>query len=101
MVTEIRVYIEGGGATNDTRSKVRQGFNWNAVPSRQNLEEEPKQNLFKALERASENTKKGAYQKIRHATELLQRVRPSIVRSRCKHCERFFKTVETRLGEGT
>lgn len=70
-----------------------QGFQENALPRRQNLEEVSKGDIENALERATEKTQKGEYHKIKHARELLQNIDPETVRRRCPHCERLFKTL--------
>jgi len=75
----------------------KQGFNANALPKRTNLEEEPKAQIFAALEAATQHTQKGSYHKIRHASELLKKVRPEKVRDRCSHCERLFKVLATTI----
>ena len=59
------------------------GFNEKALPKRQLLDEEPKADLYSALEAATKGTKKGSYGKIRHASEILKRLRPSVVSTRC------------------
>jgi hypothetical protein len=78
----------------------KQGFNANALPNRINLEEEPKTQIYAALEAATRPTQKGSYGKIKHASELLKRVSHEKAKTRCSHCDRFFRTVaETiRLG---
>ena len=67
-----------------------QGFLINVLPTRQDLEEECKTVVTKALNRATERTQKGRYHKIRHSAELLARIDPKKARSRCCHCERLF-----------
>ena len=70
-----------------------QGFNENALSNRTNLEEEPKADVERALNRATERSQKGRYHKIRHASHLLQRVDADRVRKRCPHCRRLFDVV--------
>jgi hypothetical protein len=60
-----------------------QGFRARALPRRLTLDEEPKRSLEAALVAATKETRKGLYQKIRHASELLKRVRPDVVTTRC------------------
>ena len=72
-------------------------FERNRLPRRKNLEEEPKQSIYDALERATEKTSKGAYGKIKHASALLALVDPRKARDRCPHCERLFATLESRF----
>ena len=52
-----------------------QRFNANPLPRARDLETVPKtEGLAAALERATRATQKGAYHKIRHASDLLQRI---------------------------
>jgi hypothetical protein len=74
-----------------------QGFNANALPKRINLEEEPKLQIYNALENATRQTQKGSYGKIKHASELLKRVSQQKARARCKHCERLFTTLAAKI----
>lgn len=60
-----------------------QGFARNALPARQDLEEEPKQDVCDKLARATRHTQKGDYEKIRHASKLLQEIAPDKVALRC------------------
>jgi hypothetical protein len=62
-----------------------QNFLVNALPRRQNLEEEPKADLCRQLEHATRPTQKGPYHKIRHASELLTVIDPSRIPLRCAH----------------
>lgn len=59
------------------------GFKKNALPDRKILDDEPKDALYAALDAATKGTKKGSYRKIRHASELLKRVRADVVGERC------------------
>jgi hypothetical protein len=70
-----------------------QNFRDKALPRRPNLEEEPKPRIYDALKKATRGTSKGEYGKIRHASEILQKLDPAIVRKRCPHAERFFETL--------
>jgi uncharacterized protein DUF4276 len=65
-------------------------FNASALPRNENLEEVAKAALATALEQATRHTQKGAYHKIRHASDLLKRIAPEKVRQRCPNCERMF-----------
>lgn len=69
------------------------GFSENALPNRANLEAEPKAAVERALNRATERPRKGRYHKIRHASELLQRIDAERVQERCPHCRRVFDVV--------
>jgi hypothetical protein len=59
-------------------------FHRRALPKRKMLDDEPKASLYAALEAATKATQKGSYGKIRHAGELLKRVNPAIVATRCQ-----------------
>ena len=74
-----------------------QGFNANALPKRINLEEEPKVQIYTALENATRQTQKGSYGKIKHASELLKRVNQQKAKKRCGHCERLFTTLAAKI----
>lgn len=69
------------------------GFRKKVLPSRKNLEEVSKKNIAEALNRATQETQKGRYHKIRHARHLLQRMDAVAVRRRCFHCNRLFETL--------
>jgi hypothetical protein len=60
-----------------------QGFAPNILPVRPNLEDEPKPDVYDKLARATRDTKKGEYGKIKHASQLLQRIDPAKVSRRC------------------
>jgi hypothetical protein len=74
-----------------------QGFNANALSRRINLEEDPKTQIYSALESATRQTQKGSYGKIKHAGDLLKRVSQQKARNRCPHCERLFVTMTARI----
>ena len=67
-----------------------QHFNARALPGAANLERVAKRDVEDALRRATERTQKGRYHKIRHASELLQRMDAETVKTRCHHCRRLF-----------
>jgi hypothetical protein len=60
-----------------------QGFAPNSLPRRENLEEEPKKDVYDKLVMATRATQKGEYGKIRHASLLLQRINHTRVVARC------------------
>ena len=74
-----------------------QGFNENALSNRTNLEEEPKADVERALNRATKDSGKGRYHKIQHASDLLQRIDVERVQDRCPHCRRLFDVVGRML----
>ena len=76
------------------------GFERNQLPRRPALEEVPKADLAQALSRATAATSKGSYRKIRHASELLARIDPQIVKQRCPYFERLWGWLEQQLSKG-
>jgi hypothetical protein len=64
----------------------KQGFKKDSLPVRPNLEDEPKNDIYDKLERATKSTQKGKYGKIIHASKLLPLIRPEKV---AEHCPRF------------
>ena len=72
-------------------------FNPGQLPKRANLEEEPKRDVYRALERATERTSKGMYRKIKHASALLLLINPDKARARCRHCDRLFRTLTENI----
>ena len=75
------------------------GFDENAFTPDEtaNPETIPKGRIGIALKRATRGTQKGAYHKIRHASEILQRLDHQRVRQRCPACNRLFDTLERRI----
>lgn len=74
-----------------------QNFVRNALPTRANLEEEPKVDCARKLSAATRPTQKGEYQKIRHAADLLARISSEKVRARCPHAETMFSTLSALI----
>ena len=77
-----------------------QGFQESAIPDSNDVEQVEKAALIPALTRASHNTQKGPYHKIRHAARLLERIDPALVRSKARHCERLFTTLGEVIAGG-
>ncbi len=65
-----------------------------ALPVAENLEAIPKDRIQTALTWATKPTQKRAYHKTRHAPDLLGRIDPDLVRSRCRMCDRLFEVVD-------
>lgn len=61
----------------------KQGFRGNRLPQRLNLEEESKNDVIAKLEGATEDSGKGKYAKIRHASKLLVLLNPEKIAKRC------------------
>ena len=72
------------------RSYYGQGFNAAALPRAADLEVVDKQDVQRSLHQATERTRKGRYHKIRHASDLLQRIDAETVKAGCRHCRRLF-----------
>ena len=68
-----------------------QYFARNALPVRQNLEEESKPDIYDKLAHATRDPRitKGEYGKIRHASQLLQSIDPTKVAQRCPRFATF------------
>ena len=77
-----------------------QGFRENALPGRQDLEKEDKTTVADALDRATEQTQKGRYHKIRHAGDLLASIDPKKVQARCRHCKKLFAALGAAITAG-
>jgi hypothetical protein len=75
-------------------------FQSSALPATQDLESVAKSQVYESLDRATRNTQKGAYQKIRHGAALLETIDSGKVRARAPHCDRFFKALEAALSAG-
>ena len=76
-----------------------QGFRAGALPRRADLEAVAKETVGTALVKATRTTSKGDYRKIRHASELLQRIDSSLVQQRCSHCARLFDFLGEAVSE--
>ena len=61
-------------------------FRRDSLPKRIDLEDELKPDVCSKLEKATEGTQKGKYGKIKHASKLLEMIRPEEI---SKHCPRF------------
>ena len=67
-----------------------QGFSAGALPGAADLENVAKRDIKRSLDRATERTRKGRYQKIAHASDLLRLIDAEEVKTRCLHCQRLF-----------
>lgn len=70
-----------------------QGFSKRSMPRRYNVEEIPKAQIYDCLTRATRQTQKGNYLKLRHGAEILKRIDPAVVVQRSHHCQRLFDTL--------
>ena len=91
MVQTMEAWVVADGA--ELSRYYGQNFRRNALPNRQDLEQESKVDVDRALIEATRRTRKGRYHKIRHASDLLARIDSAIVRLRCPHCNRMFDTL--------
>ncbi|GAA6619694.1 DUF4276 family protein [Scytonema sp. NUACC26] len=66
------------------------GFKENVLPKNSNVETIDKDSLEPCLKNATCNTSKGEYQKIKHASKLLELLNTNKVRSASPYCDRFF-----------
>ena len=74
-----------------------QGFRANVLPKAQNLETIPKSDIEQCLNEATRQTLKRTYHKIKHASDLLQRIDAGKVKKRCRHCRRLFENLEKMI----
>jgi hypothetical protein len=73
------------------------GFHLRALSKRHVLDEEPKAAVYAGLEAATKDTQKGSYGKIKHASELLKRIRPAVVGARCASFQHFTRWLDAAL----
>jgi len=67
------------------------------LPKRQVLDDEPKAGLYKALDEATKDTQKGSYHEIKHASDLLKRLRPGTVATRCRSFKQFAEWLDQTI----
>jgi hypothetical protein len=72
-------------------------FHAPALPRRALLDGEPKQAVYDALATATRNTQKGSYGKIKHASDLLKRLRPAVVGARCASFRAFTEWLDAAI----
>jgi Domain of unknown function (DUF4276) len=76
-----------------------QGFNSKTIPKTQNVEKIAKNDVESSLDKATRDTKKGVYHKIKHGAELLTKVDVINIKQKAKHCQRIFQTVEKKIDD--
>ncbi|WP_331001390.1 DUF4276 family protein [Nostoc sp. WHI] len=74
-----------------------QGFQENAISKNANVETIDKDNLARSLNTATRNTTKGEYQKIKHASKLLELLDVDKVRKASPYCDRLFTTLTATM----
>ena len=70
-----------------------QDFRSNALPGNPNIEQIPKQDVFNRLNRASRDTRKGAYDKGKHSFDILASLDPTKVTAASPHAARFVQAL--------
>jgi hypothetical protein len=73
-------------------------FKANALPKRKLLDEEPKTSLYAAIEKATKDTKKGRYGKVKHASALLKMVRTDKLAERCVSFQQLTQWLDAAIG---
>ena len=76
-----------------------QGFRTGSLSKAANLERVSKADLTRGMRGASENTQKGSYHKIRHASDLLERIDVNKAKNRYPHCKMLFEQLGQIIAE--
>jgi Domain of unknown function (DUF4276) len=79
------------------KSFYGQNFKHNAIPKQPNVEKIAKLEVENFLDKATNETSKGKYHKIRHGTELLGKIKTVKVKEKAEHCRRLFETIVKKL----
>lgn len=74
-----------------------QGFQENAIPKIKDVEKIDKDTLASSLKKATRNTTKGEYQKIKHASKLLEILDTDKVRQASYHCDNLFRALKKKI----
>ncbi len=72
-------------------------FNPKALPQRTVLDGEAKQDIYAALDAATNATQKGSYGKITHACDLLKRLDPTTIAKRCTSFRQFTQWLDSAI----
>ncbi len=75
-----------------------QNFNRKAIPNTP-VEMIPQSSLEPFLIKATRQTQKGKYHKIRHSCELLEKIDPQIVCTKADHCRKLFDVIKKQIAE--
>jgi hypothetical protein len=73
------------------------GFLVNSIGERADVERVPKAEVLNLLKRATKDTRKGEYSKVKHAPFLLEKLDSGRVRDRAEHCRQLFEAVTVKL----
>jgi hypothetical protein len=76
------------------RDYYGRGLLTNSLPGRANIEEIPKRDVKRALDRATRPTQKGLYRKTGHGFDLLALIDPGKLRDASLHARRLFEVLE-------
>jgi hypothetical protein len=79
-------------------SIYKQGFAKGALPRTRNVEAIQKTRVMDALQRATKDTQKGEYHKMRHSPQIIERLNTSLVEDRAPHCAKLLDTLRIELG---
>lgn len=74
-----------------------QNFRSNPIPKHADCEKALKSDIEDGLLRATRDTTKGAYHKVKHGAELLRRLDVDKVKAKCKYCKRLFDVLEEQI----
>ena len=74
------------------------GFNRNALPGRQEIEDVAKDDVFRGLKNATRQCKKGDYGKGRHSFDILEQTDPASVMAASPHARRLVETLRQKTG---
>jgi hypothetical protein len=72
-------------------------FHTNKLPVTRNLENVPKADLYANLKKATKETSKGEYAKIRHASRLLAQISSQKVKDRCPRFATFVNWIDEQI----
>jgi hypothetical protein len=75
------------------KAYYKRDFKASAVPTRANVEEIPKKDVFQILKQAI----KAGYDKAAHAPKILERLSPETVQARARHCKLFLKALRALI----
>jgi hypothetical protein len=75
------------------------GFRLSAIGDTAEVEVVPKTEVVDRLRRATSNTTKGRYDKVRHAPYLLEKLDRARVQDRAEHCRKLFEAVVAKLNQ--
>ena len=73
------------------------GFSHKVIGQPANVEAIPKSEVFRRLKSATANTTKGAYDKVKHAPDLLSKLDPELVQKRAEYCRKLFEAVIQKI----